>query len=132
MAKDKNDSEKLFEQYLAQNGYGFDYEPAISGKAKKIDYRVFFEGAETFLEVKEFREASNTLIDGAFDPYKRIHDKLEDSWEQLNEYRDRSCSLVLYNGSAAPVFIKPELVLGAMPGPSSHVADILNLMCIRH
>lgn len=123
MAKDKNDSEKFFEQYLTQNGYSFDHEPTISGKAKKMDQRVFFEGAEVFFEEKEFSESGSMPIDGAFDPYKRIHNKLEESWEQLNEYRNRSCSLVLYNGSAAPVFLKPAIVLGAMLGPSFHVAD---------
>lgn len=110
MANDKNDSETLFEQYLVQNGYGFDHEPTISGKAKKMDHRVIFEGAEVFFEEKEFRESGRMPVDGAFDPYKRIHDKLEESWEQLNEYREYSCSLILYNGSAAPVYLKPAFI----------------------
>src|SRR5262249_54295389 len=77
---------------------------------------------DVYFEVKEFGEG-NVIPDGAFDPYKRIFTKLTESWPQLNDYREYSCSVVLYNSSAAPVFLKPEFVLGAMLGTLTYGTD---------
>lgn len=123
MPEDRTESELLFGQYLTEHGYDFESQPKIPpGKTKKLDYRVSFEGADVYFEVKEFEEG-NAIADGAFDPYKRIYTKLKESWAQLNDYREYSCSVVLYNGGAAPVFLKPKLVLGAMLGTLTYVTN---------
>ncbi|MBS1789100.1 MAG: hypothetical protein JST85_15335 [Acidobacteria bacterium] len=116
MPEERTESELLFDQYLTERGYVFESQPKIpAGKSKKLDNRIFFEGSEIFFEVKEFSEGDD-ISSGAFDPYNRIHSKLKKSRSQLNDYKEYSCSVVLYNGSAAPVFLKPEFVLGAMLG----------------
>lgn len=124
MPEQRTESELLFDQYLSECGYAFESQPKIPpGKTKKMDDRVSFEGSDVYFDVTEFREGSSTPTGGAFDPYERIHAKLEAKWEQLNQYREYSSSLTLYNGSAAPVFLKPELVLGAMLGTLSYSSD---------
>lgn len=121
MPEKRNESELFFDQYLTERGYTFESQPGIPpGKTKKLEDRVSFDGADVYFEVKEFDEG-DTLLDGAFDPYKRIYTKLKDSWAQLNDYREYSCSVVLYNGGAAPVYLEPEFVLGAMLGTLSYV-----------
>lgn len=118
------ESEQHFEKYLTERCYVFEPEPKIPpGKTKKLDFRVSFEGDDVYFEVSEFREGNDALTSGAFDPYKRIYTKLKDKWEQLNQYREFSSSLVLYNGTAAPVFLESELVFGAMLGALSYLVD---------
>lgn len=122
MPDQRTTSELLFEQYLTEQGYDFDSQPKIPGKTTKLDVRVRFDGMEIFFELKEF-EAGGKLADGAFDPYRRIYQKLRDCWKQINEHREYSCSLVLYNGGAEPVYLVPEFVLGAMLGTMTWITD---------
>jgi len=129
MPERQNESELLFEQYLTERGLSFEHQPNVSGKSKKLDYRVRFEESWIFFEVKEFREGFIPLERGvhkptAYDPYERIYAKLEEAWEQLNQYQEYSCSVVLYNGSAAPVILEPQIVLGAMLGTVSYNVDV--------
>jgi hypothetical protein len=122
MPEQRTKSELLFDQYPTEHGYDFDPQPRVPGKTSRLDHIVRFDGAEIFFEVKEFDEGEE-LPDGAFDPYKRIYLKLKGSWKQLNEYREYSCSLVLYTDGAAPVYLKPEFVLGAMLGTVTYITD---------
>ncbi|MEK6324922.1 MAG: hypothetical protein AABN33_25040 [Acidobacteriota bacterium] len=116
-------SETYFDQYLTERGYVFEFQPKTPrGKTKKLDNRVSFDGSDVYFEVKEFEEG-DAIPNGAFDPYKRIYSKIRRSRPQLNDYREYSCSLVLYNGSAAPVFLEPEFVLGAMLGTLTYITD---------
>ncbi len=107
MPEQRTKSELLFDQYLTEQGYDFDPQPKVPGKTSKLEDRVRFDGTEIFFEVKEF-EAGEELADGAFDPYKRIYRKLKDSWKQLNDYREYSCSLVLYTDGTAPSTSSPQ------------------------
>ncbi|MEK6300759.1 MAG: hypothetical protein AABO41_08570 [Acidobacteriota bacterium] len=122
-AEERTESEVLFDQYLTERGYHFESQPGIPpGKTKKLDHRISFDGSDVYFEVKQFEEGE-AILGGWFDPYKRIYTKLRQSWAQLNDYREHSCSVVLYNGSAAPVFLEPEIVLGAMLGTLSYVTE---------
>lgn len=120
MPKERTESEQLFDDYLTERDYVFESQlKPLPGKKKALDARVSFEGTDVYFEIKEFEEGT-IISEGAFDPYKRIYQKLKDSWAQLNDYREYSCSVVLYNSSAAPVFFEPEIVLGAMLGTLSY------------
>jgi hypothetical protein len=128
MPEQQNESGLLFEQYLTERGLRFEHQPNVIGKSKKLDYRVIFEESWIFFEVKEFREGVIPLERGvhyptAYDPYERIHTKLEEAWEQLNQYKEYSCSVMLYNGSSAPVILEPQIVLGAVLGTVSYTVD---------
>jgi hypothetical protein len=128
MPEQQNESELLFEQYLTERGLRFEHQPNVPGKSKKLDYRVVLEESWIFFEVKEFRGGILPLERGvygptAYDPYERIYTKLEEAWEQLNQYNEYSCSVVLYNDSSAPVILKPHIVLGAMLGTVSYTVD---------
>jgi len=51
----KTISELVFEDYLrSHNVTGWDYEPEVSGKKQRPDYRLRSRDAEIFFEVKEF------------------------------------------------------------------------------
>ena len=50
----ETESEKAFAEFLTERGYESEYEPAVVGKTKNIDFRVHLNGAPLFFEVKEF------------------------------------------------------------------------------
>jgi hypothetical protein len=119
-------SEVLFNCYLARHGYVFEAQPPILlGKRKQLDNRVVFEGAAVYFEVKEF-EGELTLppgitrgvfVEEGIDPYKPLFTKLKEAWAQLEDYKEFSGSVVLYNNSSKAIFLQPGIVLGAMLGP---------------
>jgi hypothetical protein len=61
--QEKTESELWFEQYLNENGYGFQYEPDL-GIHTKPDYLIERDGIQAILEVKEF--AGEGLMDRLF------------------------------------------------------------------
>src|SRR5271157_2630574 len=83
-------SEQIFEQYLQINGYPkIEYEPALAQTNRKPDYCVTLGSKQLFFEVKEFnfsKEDSAKFIrvngprigGGAYDPYVRIRQKIDD------------------------------------------------------
>ena len=112
-------SETLFERYLYQAGLRqWDYEPAISGKSKKPDYRVPVHGEQIFFEVKEFE--TQTPVDGAgraYDPYAGIRAKIGKLREKFREYKGYPCCGVLYSEYHPEVDLEsPEIVMSAMLG----------------
>ena len=84
----KNESEKIFEQYLDSNGFQgkWNYEPSIPGKNKKIDYLLDFNSEKYFFEVKELRRKPNQTFGEAawIDPYKSLRDEINEA--TLPEY----------------------------------------------
>ena len=116
----QNVSELLFEDYLSGHRLGApDHEPIVSGKSRRIDYRLVFENQVLWFEVKEFAEDAS-LLDGAhgpYDPYVAIRRKIDEASKKFREYHGESCSLVLFNRNINLVDIcTPSLVLGAMLG----------------
>jgi excisionase family DNA binding protein len=116
----QNVSELLFEDYLDQYKLGVpDREPTISGKNKRIDYRLGFENQTLWFEVKEYAEDARLLdgFHGAYDPYVGIRRKIDEASKKFREYHGESCSLVLYNRNINLVDVcTPSNVLGAMLG----------------
>ena len=123
--KPTNESELKFERYLGeQNLTTYDFEPDVEGKNKKIDYRLLIGDATLYLEVKEFQESPSAVINGAFDPYKRINSKIESALQNLGDYEEHCCSIVLYNASDRYVHLSSDFLLGAMLGPICCVAPL--------
>ena len=116
----KNESEKVFEQYLNSNGFQgkWTYEPSITEKTKRPDYLLDFGGKECFFEVKELRKKDNEPIERAahIDPYSSLRKKIHEVRKQFKEFKEYPCSLVVYDIDDRQFGSKPLWVFGAMLG----------------
>ncbi|MFA5422245.1 MAG: hypothetical protein WC374_00105 [Phycisphaerae bacterium] len=115
----KNESEKIFEQYLNSNGYQekWAYEPTIPGKSKNPDYMLNFNNKNHFFEVKELREKLNTPKGaGHTNLYSSLRSEINEARKQFKEYKKFSCSLVVYNVDDGQAILAPLFVLSAMLG----------------
>ena len=126
-AKFKNESERIFEQYLDSNGFQDEriHEPEIKGKNRKIDYLLNWKGCKNFFEVKELRKKFNEPVTRAthFNPYSSLRTKINEARKQFKEYKEYSCSLVVYNCGDSSAVLKPDIILGAMLGNLGIAAD---------
>jgi hypothetical protein len=81
----KNESEFLFEQYLAMSSLAdFEFEKEFSGKTQRPDYLVHLaDGSVLIFEVKEFRATADDFRPGggAYDPYISIREKIKQASE---------------------------------------------------
>jgi len=118
--KTKNVSEVEFEKYLAsQDLNDWDYEPEISGKNQRPDYRLRYAATDLFLEVKEFRQGPKQQPPqgGAYDPYTAIREKIDSAREKFKNFKEQCCSLVLFNVDAWLVHLDDFwIIAGAMLG----------------
>jgi len=99
----KNISELKFEEYLSSQGLtDWDYEPEIPGKRQRPDYRIHHAAGQLFFEVKEFRQDPKQPLPngGAYDPYTAIREKIDAAREKFRNFKEHSCSLVLFNVDA--------------------------------
>ncbi|MBL7152787.1 MAG: hypothetical protein ISS79_03660 [Phycisphaerae bacterium] len=116
----KNESEKVFEQYLDSNEFQgkWAYEPSITGKTKHPDYLLDFGDKKCFFEVKELRKKDNEPTERAayIDPYSGLRKKIHKARKQLKEFKEYPCSLVVYNIDDRQFRAKPLDVFGAMLG----------------
>jgi hypothetical protein len=121
-------SEQVFEQYLRINGYPFEFEPALAQTNRRPDYRVALGNKQLWFEVKEFniskddfsrfgRVNVNGIGGGAYDPYVRIRQKIDDAREKFRGITGDVCCLVLFNQEKPLVDLNWQMVYGAMLGP---------------
>jgi hypothetical protein len=125
----RNESEKLFEQYLDSNGFNgkWTYEPQIPRKSKKPDYLLYHDGQECFFEVKEMRKKPDEPTEGIaawIDPYSGLRTEIDEAREKFKEFKEYSCSLVVFNVSDIHAVLKPICVFGAMLGNLGVTWDI--------
>ncbi len=115
-------SEALFEHYLTDQNLAFAYEPTLDERRKHPDYRVTVDGQELLLEVKEFAREPYTpgpKSGGACRPLPGIREKINQAAKQFTEFKDRPCSLVLYNPGHPRIEIhEPHTIFEAMLGDS--------------
>jgi len=117
----KNQSELLFEQYLAMSGLpDFEFEKEFPGAAQRPDYAVkLANGTEILFEVKEFRTTMTDFLPGgggAYDPYAYIREKIDQGREKFNVFKDSCCCLVLFNRDKPLVDLSWRMIYGAMLG----------------
>jgi hypothetical protein len=100
----KNKSEKLFEQYLDQNGFQgkWEHEPTIEGKRKKPDYMLIWKGNKCFFEVKELRKKPNEPSGKAmyFNPYPSLRSEIDEARKKFKEYKDPLLSRYKLNNNS--------------------------------
>jgi hypothetical protein len=128
-AEDHTFSEQIFEQYLRINGYPkIEYEPVLANTNRKADYRVTLGSKQLLFEVKEFHFSKEDsarfsrvnglgIGGGAYDPYGRIRQKIDDAREKFAGIKDHVCCLVLFNQEKPLVDLNWQMIYGAMLGP---------------
>lgn len=110
--------ELLFQQYLEAMRYPYEFEKNFYGKSKRPDYTVTTKDGLVLFDVKDF-EPYMPLGFGAYDPYPRIREKIEEGREKFKEFKDYPCSLVLKNNGNALVHLESvDIMLGSMYGDS--------------
>lgn len=123
----KNESEKVFEQYLNLKGFQgkWVYEPSISGKSKKPDYLLNWKGENHFFEVKELRKKPNepTARAAYIDPYSSLRAEINEARKKFKEYKECSCSLVVFNVDDRQARLDPLDVFASMLGNLGISAD---------
>ena len=116
----KNESEKFFEQYLDSNGFQgkWTYEPSIPEKNKKPDYLLNWKGEKHFFEVKELRKKPNepTTRAAYINTCSSLRTEINEVRKQFKEYKEYSCSLVVFNVDDRQARLKPIFIFGAMLG----------------
>lgn len=115
----KNESEKIFEQYLNSNGYQgkWSYEPTIQGKNKKPDYMLEYNNNSYFFEVKELRKKPDEPNFPAYiNPYKSLRCEINEVRRKFKEYKKNSCSLLVFNIDDRQARLDPQHVFAAMLG----------------
>jgi hypothetical protein len=116
----KNKSERFFEKYLNTNGFKgkWAYEPSIVGKTKKPDYQLDYDGTICFFEVKELTKKDNEPTEQTawIDPYTSLRTEINDTRKQFKEFKEYSCSLVIFNINDRQARLRPIDVFGAMLG----------------
>jgi hypothetical protein len=125
--EDHTVSEQVFEHYLGTNGYTlFEFQPNLAESARKPDYCLTVGSKQIRFEVKEFRASEqdftrslqiNGVGGGAYDPYLRIRQKIDDAREQFKGIKNEACCLVLFNQEKPLVDLNWQIVYGAMLGP---------------
>ncbi|MGA2814404.1 MAG: hypothetical protein ABSG16_23655 [Candidatus Acidiferrum sp.] len=125
----RTEGETLFEQYLNEMGYAYEFEKQFPGRAKRPDFSIQHDG-EILCEVKDFAEAEPTLGFGAYDPYPLIRQKINQARGKFGEFKEFPCCLVLRNRGRALVHSEdPHIMLGAMYGDAGFTIPINTKTC---
>lgn len=123
----QNESEKVFEQYLDLNGFQgkWVYEPSIPGKSKKPDYLLNWKGEKHFFEVKELRKKPNepTARAAYINPYSSLRAEINQARKKFKQYKECSCSLVVFNIDDRQARLDPLDVFASMLGNVGISAD---------
>ena len=119
-------SEQVFEAYLELNGYPKpEFEPDLNQTSRRPDYRVTLGSTQLLFEVKEFniskedsaRFSGPGIRGGAYDPFARIRQKIDDARQKFSGIKDQVCCLVLFNQEKPLVDLVWQMIYGAMLGP---------------
>jgi hypothetical protein len=113
----RTEGERLFEQYLDEMQYIYEFEKEFEGKKKRPDYTVT-RGSSTFLfDAKDFDPTTPVRGFSQFDPYFRLRQRIDDGRKKFKEFKEFPCCIVLRNTGNVFVNVEtPAIVLGAMYG----------------
>ena len=111
--------ELRFEKYLTTQGISGEFEKEHNGKSKRPDYTIEWNGRTIVFDIKDFDEPAGLGKSGAFDPYPRIREKIDQGREKFKSFKEFCCGLVLCNLGNPFVMLEDwHIMLGAMYGDS--------------
>src|ERR1700674_564912 len=117
MAEARTEGERLFEQYLDEMRYEYEFEKEFKGKKKRPDYTVTKNGGIFLFDSKDFDPTMPPPGFMQFDPHFRIRQRIDDGRKKFKEFKEFPCCVVLRNTGNAYVDVKsPHTMLGAMYG----------------
>ena len=90
----RTSGELLFQEYLKDMEYEYEFERSFPGKSKRPDYTMT-RNEEFLFDVKDFDPVHPNKGFGTFDPYPPIREKINQGCEKFREFKDYSCSLVM-------------------------------------
>jgi hypothetical protein len=115
----RTEGEKLFELYLASQHLRFEFEQEYAGKSQRPDYSLEWNSKPVLLDVKDFDSPARRPQGGAFDPYTRIREKIDQGRKKFKQFKDTCCALLLCNlGNPLVSLEDSRIMLGAMYGDS--------------
>jgi hypothetical protein len=113
----RTEGERLFEQYLDEMQYAYEFEKEFEGKKKRPDYAVTKGGGTFLFDAKDFDPMTPKLGFSQFDPYSRLRQRIDDGRKKFKEFKEFPCCIVLRNTGNAFVNVEsPAIVIGAMYG----------------
>jgi hypothetical protein len=119
MSEKRTVGEQLFEQYLDEMGYLYEFEKKYEGKSRRPDFTVTRGGQVFLFDAKDFDPLLPDLGFSQFDPYVRLRQRIDDGRQKFKEFKEYPCCVVLRNTGNAFVNVEsPGIVLGAMYGDS--------------
>lgn len=117
--------EKAFEDYLATQHLSFEFEKEYDGKSKRPDYTINWQNLPVVFDVKDFDAPARVMSFGAFDPYTKIREKIDQGRDKFKQFKEFCCGLVLYNAGDGLVILQEEhIMLGSMYGDSGFTFPI--------
>jgi len=118
------DGELLFQDYLDAMRYEYEFEKEFPGKKKRPDYTISLNGVSLF-DVKDFEPNLPAFGFGAYDPYPRIRQKIDEGRQKFKEFKEYPCSLVLKNNDNPLVNLEsPRIMLGSMYGDAGFTVPV--------
>jgi hypothetical protein len=115
----RTEGERLFEQYLNEMRYVYEFEKEYEGKSKRPDYTITKDGGVFLFDAKDFDPMIPPVGFSQFDPYVRLRQRIDDGRKKFKEFKEFPCGIVLRNTGNAFVNVEsPAIVLGAMYGDS--------------
>jgi hypothetical protein len=109
--------EQLFEKYLNEMRYAFEFEKEYEGKKKRPDYTITKDGSKSLFDAKDFDPMRPAPEFSQFDPYSRLRQRIDDGRKKFKEFKEFPCCIVLRNTGNVFVDLEtPSIVLGAMYG----------------
>jgi hypothetical protein len=117
----RTEGERLFEQYLNEMRYAYEFEKEFEGKKKRPDYTVTRSGSTFLFDAKDFDPMKPEFGFSQFDPYFRLRQRIDDGRKKFKEFKEFPCCIVLRNTGNAFVNVEtPAIVLGAMYGDAGY------------
>ena len=114
--KQKNHSERLFERYLEEYGYQWDYEPQTPGKSKRPDFLARRCGVECFLEVKERAPRAEVPDTKFINPIKGVRELIAKGRKTFKEFGECLCAVVLEATGDCETYLNPFCIFASMLG----------------
>lgn len=112
----KTFSDCFFEAYLETHRLKYEYEKSWEGIEKLPDYTIDYSNEVVIFDVKEFDFLPTHPGFFAYDPYRRIREKINQAYREFKPFKNYPCGLVLYSTDPLVDIWNRDFMLGAMYG----------------
>jgi hypothetical protein len=124
--------EIAFARFLTERSISFEYEPSLTNCPKRPDFRIAWQGANCFFEVKDrenvdddvlfpnIRELPDRGLPEVPPPYDWIRGKIRKARSKFGSLKGSPCALVLFPATGFSSDLEePDFVVGSMYGDAA-------------